>query len=173
MRWEYESPEKNLFLVDGKFAWFSVPADHTATRVRAQQSGDWRTPIALLAGEAKLSRVCSTIAPSSSESPETPGNAVLFCAVRGSNQKHEPAVSSLGQTAPAPESTTAFLELNPSTGELARVVVRQHGGVSLEFQFANWQFNPPLPESLFHFVPAPGTAIVNGELPSREIPANP
>src|SRR5437773_3956137 len=32
MRWEYEAPEKNLFLVDGKSAWFYVPADHTVTR---------------------------------------------------------------------------------------------------------------------------------------------
>ena len=30
MRWEYEAPEKDLFLVDGKTAWFYVPADRTA-----------------------------------------------------------------------------------------------------------------------------------------------
>src|SRR6266852_7135936 len=50
MRWEYNSPEKNLFLVDGKTAWFYVPADHTVTRVPAKESTDWRTPLALLAG---------------------------------------------------------------------------------------------------------------------------
>src|SRR5258706_16082345 len=53
MRWEYESPEKNLFLVDGKSAWFYVPADHTVTRVPARQSTDWRTPLALFRGERK------------------------------------------------------------------------------------------------------------------------
>jgi outer membrane lipoprotein-sorting protein len=42
MRWEYEKPEKNLFLVDGKFAWFVTPADHTVTKVAARQSEDWR-----------------------------------------------------------------------------------------------------------------------------------
>src|ERR1700738_3229807 len=31
MRWEYERPEKDLFLVDGKTAWFYGPADHTVT----------------------------------------------------------------------------------------------------------------------------------------------
>src|SRR5713101_8493245 len=40
MRWEYERPEKDLFLVDGKTAWFYVPADHTVTRVPAKESGD-------------------------------------------------------------------------------------------------------------------------------------
>src|SRR5271169_4885757 len=44
MRWEYEKPEKNLFLVDGKIAWFYTPADHTVTKVAARQSEDWRTP---------------------------------------------------------------------------------------------------------------------------------
>jgi len=43
MRWEYASPEKNLFVVDGKFAWFFVPADHTVSRVAARDSADWRT----------------------------------------------------------------------------------------------------------------------------------
>src|SRR5438046_2397806 len=61
MRWEYQSPEKNLFLVDGKSAWFYVPADHTVTRVPAKQSTDWRTPLALLAGEMKLSRICARV----------------------------------------------------------------------------------------------------------------
>src|ERR1700684_2187378 len=53
MRWEYAAPESNLFLIDGKMAWFYVPADHTVTRVPAKQSTDWRTPLALLAGETK------------------------------------------------------------------------------------------------------------------------
>src|SRR5438552_13236508 len=61
MRWEYESPEKNLFLVDGKNAWFYVQSDHTVTRVAARQSAAWRTPLALLAGQMKLSRLCSIV----------------------------------------------------------------------------------------------------------------
>jgi len=61
MRWEYEEPEKDLFLVDGKTAWFYVPADHTVTRVPAKQSEDLRTPLALLAGEMKISRICARV----------------------------------------------------------------------------------------------------------------
>src|SRR5579864_3171352 len=61
MRWEYQSPEPNLYLVDGKWSWFYVPADHTVTRTRAKQSADSRTPLALLAGEMKVSRVCKSV----------------------------------------------------------------------------------------------------------------
>src|ERR1700675_881832 len=71
MRWEYESPEKDLFLVDGKTAWFYVPGDHTVTRVPAKQSSDWRTPLALLAGEMKVSRVCARVQLAAEERPES------------------------------------------------------------------------------------------------------
>src|ERR1700680_347677 len=47
MRWEYDSPEQKLFLVDGKTVWFYVPYDHTVTRAPVKESSDWRTPLAL------------------------------------------------------------------------------------------------------------------------------
>src|ERR1700739_282439 len=37
MRWEYESPEKNLFLVDGKYVWFYAPDDHPARGVPGEK----------------------------------------------------------------------------------------------------------------------------------------
>src|SRR5438874_11353130 len=83
MRWEYQAPEKNLFLVDGKSAWFYVPADHTVTRVPAKESTDWRTPLALLAGEMRISRVCARVSVSKNEEPEAAGNVVLACELRG------------------------------------------------------------------------------------------
>src|SRR5260370_7405686 len=73
MRWEYQSPEKNLFLVDGKSTWFYVPADHTVTRVPAKDSSDWRTPLALLAGEMKISRLFARIISSAKEKPKPAG----------------------------------------------------------------------------------------------------
>src|ERR1700752_3032955 len=61
MRWEYESPEEKLFIVDGTNVWFYVPADRTASRAKIKDSSDWRTPIALLVGKAALSRLCRKI----------------------------------------------------------------------------------------------------------------
>src|ERR1700720_2177190 len=86
MRWEYERPEKDLFLVDGKTAWFYVPADHTVTRVAAKQSGDLRTPLALLAGQMKVSRICSRVEIADAEKPLREGDAVLRCILRGEKQ---------------------------------------------------------------------------------------
>src|SRR5580704_15045625 len=83
MRWEYEAPERDLFLVDGKTAWFYVPADHTVTRVPAKQSADWRTPLALLAGEMKVSRICAKVESAADEKPEASEDIVLRCELRG------------------------------------------------------------------------------------------
>ena len=52
MRWEYESPEQKLFIVDGTNVWFYIPADHTASRAKLKDSSDWRTPLALLTGKS-------------------------------------------------------------------------------------------------------------------------
>src|SRR5580704_14460402 len=58
MRFEYESPEEKLFIVDGTNVWFYVPADNTASRAKLKESSDWRTPLALLTGKADLSKLC-------------------------------------------------------------------------------------------------------------------
>src|SRR5258707_1958683 len=172
MRWEYQSPEKNLFLVDGKSAWFYVPADHTVTRVPAKDSTDWRTPLALLAGEMKISRVCARIGRATSEKPEALGHAVLACELRGteSTKKQSPQAPS-SQVDESGE--TAFFEVVEDSGELVKVSVHGPGGVSVEFHFANWQFDPPAGEALFQFVIPPGVAIVNGELSSGSGRVNP
>src|ERR1700735_957394 len=61
MRWEYESPEQKLFIVDGTNVWFYVPADRTASRAKIAESSDWRTPLVFLTGKTNLARLCSSI----------------------------------------------------------------------------------------------------------------
>jgi outer membrane lipoprotein carrier protein len=163
MRWEYDHPEKDLFLIDGKTAWFYVPADHTVTRVPAKQSEDLRTPLALLAGRMKISRICSRVELAERENPVREGDAVLHCIVRG--QPKTAANTSSAENPFGNEAADAiFFEVNRDNGELARIIVRQAGGIQVEFRFENWRFDPPIPESMFHFEPPPGVAIVNGEL---------
>ena len=189
MRWEYEAPEKDLFLVDGKTAWFYVPADRTATRVPAKQSADWRTPLALLAGEMKVSRVCARVDLAPDEKSISENDVVLHCQVRGSSSTkgapsgtdnsaepdsdtHSNARSGQGQDpagSPAgSQNDVVLFEINRQTGELARLVARQSGGVEVEFRFENWHLDPPLPDTMFKFDPPPGVVIVNGELPQGD-----
>ena len=164
MRWEYESPESKLFIVDGKNVWFYVPADHTASRAQVKESEDWRTPLSLLTGKVHLDRLCGrmelldqasgAIAPA--DLPGDPRNRILLCL---------PRKTSDSQAAPFRQ---ILFEVSPEL-DLARVVIREPGDVETEFRFANWRENVALPESKFHFDPPPGVAIVNEEGLSREL----
>jgi outer membrane lipoprotein-sorting protein len=40
-------------------------------------------------------------------------------------------------------------------------LIREAGDAETEFEFGNWEENPDLPESRFHFEPPPGVAIVD------------
>jgi outer membrane lipoprotein carrier protein len=157
MRWEYESPEQKLFLVDGTSAWFYVPADHTASRAKMKESSDWRTPLALLAGEANLSELCRTIDTlDSGEKASAPGNTLLRCT---------PKSNPVG---PAGKFPYVLFETNPQA-QLARVVIREAGNAETEFRFGNWEENIAIPEVKFHFQAPPGVAIVDEQSLADEI----
>jgi outer membrane lipoprotein carrier protein len=159
MRWDYESPEQKLFLVDGTNVWFYVPADRTVSRAKMKESSDWRTPIALLVGKADLSRLCRSIeivTPASisggkpEDRPVQDGDTVLRCAPRGSGE--------------SPDGTEALREVlleTDSQARLVRVVLHEAGNIDTEFRFGHWEENLPVPEAQFHFQPPPGVTVVD------------
>ena len=131
----------------------------------AKQSGDLRTPLALLAGRMKISRICSRVELAEIEKPLHEGNVVLRCIVRGENCRSLPRALEESESALAAGGSDAvFFEVVRDSGELARLVVRQAGGIEVEFRFENWRFDPTIPDTMFHFEPPAGVAIVNGEL---------
>ena len=163
MRWEYDSPEKKLFISDGKTVWFYVPEDRTVTKAPVKESSDWRTPLALLTGKADLARLCSRI--DLVDRKNTPaGHVVLRCLPKG--EKEPPAGnSSSGEPAELPGAgnfVDVLLEMNAASGELADVSIRQAGGIEMEYRFGDWQQGMPLAEDMFQFHPPAGVAIVDG-----------
>ncbi|MGC1188827.1 MAG: outer membrane lipoprotein carrier protein LolA [Candidatus Acidiferrales bacterium] len=171
MRWEYESPETKLFVSDGRILWFYVPKDHSATHQLVKQSDDWRTPLALLTGEVKLSRLCGKIELDGGP-PLSDGSVVLKCWPRGetSAATHAGQQSESSALNAGDNFTEVLLEINPTSGELNDVRVEQPGGVELEFRFGAWRMNPPLASSLFEFEPLAGVAIVPAEPSSDSAP---
>lgn len=153
MRWEYESPQNKLFLVDGTNAWFYIPADHTASRAKVKESSDWRTPIALLAGKANLDELCKQVqiiepgaAKSDDEKVLAAGDSVLRCEPR--------------QDGGDGGLRDILMEVNPQDF-LVCVLIRETGNVQMEFRFGNWEENVAVPESQFHFQPPPGVSVVD------------
>jgi outer membrane lipoprotein carrier protein len=163
MRWEYESPESKLFVSDGKTVWFYVPADHSVTRGPMKDSADWRTPLVLLTGQARLSQLCDRI-DVAKQPPGIPGNMVLRCLPRGETRAGQPGGEEgiAGLASPSQGFDQVLIEVNPETGELADIRVLEPGGIELEYRFGNWEENLPLAQSLFHFQAPVGVAIVDG-----------
>ncbi len=135
MRWEYESPEQKLFIVDGTNVWFYVPADHTASRAKLKESSDWRTPLALLTGKADLTKLCRSIqlvGPDAEkgtqldEQPVPAANSVLSCVPR--------------EASGSDASPQVLFETDPDA-HLVRVLIREPGHVETEFRFGNWEEN--------------------------------
>lgn len=145
MRWDYESPQKKLFVVDSHHAWFYIPSDHAASRTSVRKSPDWRTPFALLTGRAKLSDLCGRVSivpnPGGPGAPP-PGHIVLDC---------------------QPKKKAGFLDAHIEVDRLSRIVrvlVRQAGEIHIEVDFADWKENIPIPKSFFRFQPPPGVSVV-------------
>jgi outer membrane lipoprotein carrier protein len=162
MRWEYESPEQKLFIVDGTNVWFYVPADHTASRAKLKDSSDWRTPLALLTGKADLSKLCRSIQLVGSDAEKEgrleeqapSADSVLLCLPR--------------DTSGSDDSSQVLFETDPEA-RLVRVLIREPGKVETEFRFGNWEENGLIPEVKFHFQPPPGVVIVDEESLAGEI----
>jgi outer membrane lipoprotein carrier protein len=157
MRWEYESPEEKLFIVDGANVWFYIPADRTASRAKIGASSDWRTPLAFLTGKSDFDRLCRSMQivdaanagkGSFDDRPANSGDTLLRCAPRASSDDPEQQISEV------------LLEAD-SEDRLVRVVIRQPGKLETEFRFGGWEENLPISETKFHFVPPPGVAIVD------------
>ena len=163
MRWEYESPEPKLFIVDGSNVWFYVPADRTVSRAKVKESSDWRTPLALLTGKSDLAKLCRTIEildPAKSENsedrPSSAANTVLSCA-----PKRESADADQ-------EIRQVLLESDPAA-HLVRLIIRQPGNLETEFRFANWEENLPVAETKFHFAAPPGVTVVDESVLANQI----
>jgi outer membrane lipoprotein carrier protein len=143
MRWEYESPEEKLFVADGKMIWFYVPADRTVTRTKMKESDDWQTPLGLLVGKAKFSRVCKRVELADARTSAAE-NVVLRCLPKSEK-------SGFSQV---------LIEVDGQF-RLVRVLIAEPGGIETEFRFGQWQENLPLADTLFRFVVPPGVAIVD------------
>ncbi len=150
MLWEYEVPEKKIFVLDGHTAWLYAPAERVVRRAPVRNMEDWRVPLALLTGRADLKRLCGVLTrvPAQGGPGTEADHAELLCMPKAGT--------------PA-QFRDALIGLD-AQGRLVRVVVHQAGDVTTEIRFGAWLENLPLPASLFRFSPPPGVAVVNWQV---------
>jgi outer membrane lipoprotein carrier protein len=146
-RWDYDYPEKKVFLSDGKSVYFFVYGDRQATRAAVKESRDPQIPFLFLLGRGNLRREFSRIELINSDPVLGPGNLLLRLVPRR-----------------APEEFKQLqAEIDPSTMEVRRLVILQRNGARMDFQLKNIRDNFVAPDSQFAFVPPPGVKIVQAQ----------
>jgi hypothetical protein len=129
-----------------------------------KESSDLRTPLSLITGKSTLTHFCKRIDLLKQSSDG--GSVTLRCHPRGSSDNPENPAT---HTAPAARTTSpqdpgeiqeVLLDVDTKDGWLTRVLIRQPGGIEMEYNFGRWQKDMDLPESMFHFTAPKGVAIV-------------
>jgi hypothetical protein len=93
-------------------------------------------------------------------------HAILRCFPKGEKRTEQasPAEAPLpaGNAQEEVDFTEVLLEVDRSSGELARIDIRQPGGIELEYRFGDWQVDLALPDDMFRFQVPAGVAVVDG-----------
>jgi outer membrane lipoprotein carrier protein len=146
-RWDYESPERKLFVSDGKNIYFYVYGERHATRGSVKESGDPQIPFLFLLGRGNLRRDFSRIEVVSDEQTTRPGNVLLRLVPKR-----------------APDEFKQILaEVNPSSLDVARLVVIDRKGSRMDFLLSNVKENWTAPDDQFKFTQPPGVTIMRAE----------
>ena len=146
MRWEYRSPEEQLFVADGRESFLYVPRDRQVT-VQPFSADDLRnTPLEFLLGGGAISK--SFAAAWEAEFKPNSDRTVLL---RLTPRMHDPACVFL------------VLELDQTTYDIRRIVVREPTGNTMEFLLSAVQVNLKADSKLFRFKPPKGAEIVRLE----------
>jgi outer membrane lipoprotein carrier protein len=142
-RWSYLSPEKKLFISDGKNIFFYVFGESHATKSSIKQSSDPQIPFLFLLGRGNLRKDFSRIELLNDERAVEAGNRVLRL---------------VPQKAPE-EFKRLLVEVNPSTFQVKRLVIFERGGSRMDFVLSNVRENLQVSDSEFLFTPPSGVTI--------------
>jgi outer membrane lipoprotein carrier protein len=140
MRWDYETPEKKLFVADGTRMYFYVPADKQVRVSPMPDDGRVPTPILFLAGRGDLLRDFTV------EDVQAPAAGTR--ALRLRPVRKEPGYETLTLVVDA--TTLVMRQL---------VVVDGQGGTST-FTFTNLRENVGVAESRFSFSMPKGVDVI-------------
>lgn len=145
-RWEYTSPERKLFVSDGKSVFFYVYGEKNATRSSIKETADPQIPFLFLLGRGNLRRDFSRIEVATGEAAVGAGNQVLRLFPKR-----------------APEEFKQLLVEVSSSFEVRRMVIFERSGARMDFLLSNLHENYVAPESQFQFTVPPGVTLKRAE----------
>jgi outer membrane lipoprotein carrier protein len=145
MRWDYEAPERKLFVSDGTRMYFYVPADKQVRVSAMPEAGRVPTPILFLAGRGDLLRDFKV------EEVPPPAGATGARALR------------LRPVRPEPEYDTLTLVVDGTSYAMRQMIVVDAQGGTSTFSFTNLRENVGVADSRFVFTMPKGVDVVTQE----------
>jgi len=142
-RWDYASPERKIFVSDGKNIFFYVYGERHATRAKVKESADPQIPFLFLLGRGNLRKDFKKIEIAAGESPSAPGNVVLMLVPKR-----------------APEEFRQLLaEIDPQSFSVKRLVIFERNGSRMDFLLSNVRENHVAADGEFRFTPPQGVSV--------------
>lgn len=146
-RWEYASPERKLFVSDGKNVFFYVYGERNATASSIKETADPQIPFLFLLGGGNLRRDFSRIEIAIAEPAIGANNLVLRLFPKR-----------------APEEFKQLLvEVSTASFEVRRMVIFERSGARMDFLLSDVREDYIAPDSQFQFTTPPGVTLKRAE----------
>jgi len=146
MRWEYESPERKLAIVDGVHTWLYLPDDAEAYRGSAAELKEAGAAALLLTGKARLTSGYTARRLAPGDLPAAGAAGTVAIELKSTGTSAEPVTLTL-----AIDAERLHIRMLVVTGEMQdRMVFRFHDLIE----------NRPLEAALFRFEPPPGVEVI-------------
>jgi outer membrane lipoprotein carrier protein len=146
MRWEYQMPEEQLFVSDGKTVYFYVPGDRQVNKESVKDTFDDRMPLMFLLGRSDLR------------------NEFTRFELNPVDQK--PFLQGTQVVRMYPKRKTdikdVVMEADPANYQIRRLILNHNDGSRSEFIFSNIRLNTGLKTPLFDFKVPAGVQVVQG-----------
>ena len=143
-RWEYTSPEEQLFVSDGKTVYFYVPADKQVNREAVKDTLDDRMPLMFLLGRSNLRDEFKQFELLNAK-PFLAGTKVVRMTPKRNTDLKE-----------------LIMEVDPQNSQIRRLMLDHSDGSHVEFIFSNIRTNTGLKASLFEFRVPAGVQVIEG-----------
>ena len=138
MKWEYQTPEKKIFISDGMFYFYYVPQDKQVVKTPVDHQTQ-QSPALFLAGRGNFAKDFTA-----QWADPRPGSRLI----------------KLTPVKAQPDFEYLIVDVDPARNLVLRLLVVDSYDNRTEYKFTNIRENPPLPPNFFVFNAPPGTDVV-------------
>jgi outer membrane lipoprotein carrier protein len=146
MRWEYQMPEEQLFVSDGKTVYFYVPGDRQVNREAVKDTFDDRMPLMFLLGRSDLRNEFTRF----ELNPVDQQRFLQGTQVVRMYPKRKTDIKDV------------VMEVDPANYQIRRLILSHNDGSRSEFIFSNIRLNTGLKTPFFDFKVPAGVQVVQG-----------